>query len=212
MTILSEVNKVKYDGDDSQTAFTFAFTVSDPGTGNDHALAVYLINAAGVVSLLAEGTGTTDYSVAVSAYPGAGTVTYPASGGGTLATGEDLVIVRHLDLFQETALENQGAYLPAVLEGQLDEFARQIQQLQEQLDSCVKISRKSLDTDSADPELPNLVADEFLKVNATADGLTLEGGTTSTAAASSATPQAVAGSGAPGASTEVRLMPTARTF
>jgi hypothetical protein len=203
MTILSEVNKVKYDGDGAETAFAFTFTVVEPGTGEDHALAVYKIDAAGAVTLLAEGIGTTDYSVAVTTYPGGGTVTYPASGSGTLATGEDLVIVRHLDLFQETDLENQGGYLPEVLETQLDELVRMHQQLQEQVDRCLKLTLKDKDGGAASADLPNLVADEFLIVNSTGDGVTVGGGSVATASASSATPQAVGtGGGSAGVGTD----------
>lgn len=191
MTIESEANKVTYAGDDSQTDFAFTFTIAEPNVGEDNDLAVYKIDSAGASSLLVEGTGTTEYSVAVTTYPGGGTVTFPASGSGTLATGESLIIIRHQDLFQETLLSNQGGYLPKVLENQLDELVRQVQQLKEEIDRCVKITLKDKDVGSASPDLPNLVADEFLIVNSTGDGVTVGGGSVATAAASSATPQDV---------------------
>ena len=195
MTIETEANKVTYAGDDSQTDFDFTFTITEPNVGADNDLEVWKIDSAGAVSLLVEGTGTTEYSVAVTTYPGGGTITFPASGSGTLATGESLILVRHQDLFQETLLSNQGGYLPKVLENQLDELVRQIQQLKEEIDRCVKITLKSKDVDSASAALPNLVADEFLIVNATADGVTIGGGSVATASASSATPQDVGTSG-----------------
>jgi hypothetical protein len=195
MTIESEANKITYPGDDSQTGFDFTFTIAEPNVGEANDLAVWKIDSAGAPSLLTEGTGTNEYSVAVTLYPGAGTVTFPASGSGTLATGEYLVIVRHQALFQETLLSNQGGYLPKVLENQLDELVRQIQQLKEEVDRCVKITLKSKDVDSASADLPNLVANEFLIVNPTADGVTIGGGSVATAAASSATPQDVGTSG-----------------
>ena len=122
-------------------------------------------------------------------------MTYPASGNGTLATGAMLILVRHQDLFQNTLLSNQGGYLPKVLEGQLDEIVRQIQQLQEELDRCLKLTLNDKDGSSASAALPNLVADEFLIVNPTADGVIIGGGSVATASASSATPQDVGTSG-----------------
>lgn len=204
MTISAFANPVPYSGDDSTTTFAFSFPVSEPDTGEAHDLEVTLIDAAGAETTLTEGTGTTDYSVSVPTYPGGGTVTYPASGGDTLATGESLVIRRkHATLDQPTDIKNQGAYLPEVLETQLDEIVQQIQQLQEEIDRCLQIKVGDKVVNSADPDLPVLVADEFLRINATGDGVTLSGASTTTANASSATPQDVtSGGGSAGVSTD----------
>ncbi|HKI62872.1 MAG TPA: hypothetical protein VKA31_11315 [Mariprofundaceae bacterium] len=203
MTISSEVNAVKYDGDDSTTGFAFTFTVNEPDTGVDHDLEAIKISSAGAETTLSEGTGTTDYSVTVAAYPGAGSITYPATGGGTLATGDSIVIRRKQSLTQATNLENQGGYLPDVLEFTLDDMVRQIQDLKEEIDRCLQIKVGDKEVNAADPDLPLMVAGEYLVVNATGDGFELTGSTTTAATASSATPQDVtAAGGSAGVSTD----------
>ena len=75
MTVSSTTAKISYAGNDSNTSFSFAFTVY---VTTD--LVVTFTNSSGVESTLTEGAGTSNYSVSVSSYPGTGSITWPASG------------------------------------------------------------------------------------------------------------------------------------
>ena len=136
MTISTEVQKVTAGGNGSATSFSFSpvqiFDNSD--------LVVSVVDAAGSEVTLVEGTGAGNYAVVVSAYPGTGSVTYPASGATRLQTGETIVMQRVLPLTQIVDLENQGGYFPDVLETGLDRIVGMIQQQQDELDRAVKSS------------------------------------------------------------------------
>lgn len=202
MTISTTVNKVVAPGDGAKFQFSFdPFVVQQPATGVDHDLVVYRVTSAGAVSTLTEGTGSTNYSVQVTSYPGTGQITYPATGSGFLPTGDYLVIKRKAPLLQATKLDNRGGYFPAVQENTFDRLVMMIQDLQEQIDRCVQITVNDDNVVGADPDLPNMIAQNYIRVNATGDGLEMGGFETTTASASSATPQNVtSGAGAAGAS------------
>lgn len=144
MTIDTTTSRVDALGNGSATVFSFSpviiFEASD--------LQVFVTDNLGNVTTLTLGAGPTDFSVNVSAYPGTGSVTYPASGGGTtLATGWTLTMKRVVPLLQKVSLENQGPYLPNVLEMELDYLTAIAQQLQEQ-------TNRSLQLAPTDPDVP----------------------------------------------------------
>lgn len=76
MPVSSQVSKVIANGNGVATVFSFNPVVIYE-TAN---LKVYKTDTDGVVTLLTEGTGPTNYSVSVSSFPGTGSVTYPATG------------------------------------------------------------------------------------------------------------------------------------
>ncbi|MEK9752563.1 MAG: hypothetical protein VW338_05040 [Rhodospirillaceae bacterium] len=133
MTVESTTNKVTRNGNDVATSFSFSFTIYESTD-----LVVTKVDSSGVETTLAEGASSTTYSVTVASYPGSGSITYPASGGTPLATGESLVIKRVLPLLQETDLENQGGYNPDTQEVQYDKFVMIDQQQQDDLNRSMK--------------------------------------------------------------------------
>jgi hypothetical protein len=138
MTITSTSPREIKNGNGTATVFSFTFVVNQASD-----LVVTLVDANGVEAVLTEGTGTTNYSVSVSSYPGAGSVTYPASLGTQLQTGEQLIIQRVVDIDQETDLVNQGAWKPEQVENTFD-YSRMIDlQQQDELDRSIKASASS---------------------------------------------------------------------
>lgn len=149
MTIASEVGKVIRNGNGVATSFSFApMAIFKPAVDGDgtHDLEVTFISAAGAETILTEGTGTANYSVSVVKYPGEGSITYPASGAGRLATGEKLVIKRKLALLQPIDLENQGGYFPDTLEEGLDRPTMILIQQQEEINRAIKVPIGSTQT------------------------------------------------------------------
>lgn len=136
MTISTEVQKVVAPGNGSATVFSFSPTPIFASSN----LVVTLIDAVGAETVLVEGTGAGNYSVNVAAYPGTGSINYPASGATRLQTGEKLVIERVLPLTQLVDLENQGGYFPDTLEEALDRNVAMIQQQQDDLNRSLKSS------------------------------------------------------------------------
>jgi hypothetical protein len=180
MTVQSQVTKVEVLGNDAATSFSFSpmviFASSD--------LVVTKVDANSTETTLAEGSSSTTYAVVVSSYPDTGSITYPAVGGTPLATGESLIIKRVLTLEQQTDLENQGGYFPAVQERAFDKLTMMVLQQQEILNRSFKTA-VSVST-SFDVELPSNIESSALQaviVNAAGTGLTL--GTAATAPVSS---------------------------
>lgn len=136
MTVETQVNKVFAAGNGVATTFSFSpmaiFQSSD--------LQVTKVTAAGVSTVLSEGTGPTNYSVTVASYPGTGSITYPASAGTNLATGETLTMKRLLTIQQTIDLENQGGYFADVQETALDRLTMTDLQQQEAIDRSIKFN------------------------------------------------------------------------
>ena len=118
-------------GDGSNRSFSFSPMII---YASDELEVITVVTATGVETARIEGTGATNYSVSVSSFPGTGTITYPAAGGTTLPSTEEIVIKRVLDLEQATDLNMHGAYNPDVLETQLDKLLLISIQQQEQID------------------------------------------------------------------------------
>ena len=131
MTVEIQDDKKIFTGDGIVTAFSFSpiviFATTDIEVWTE-------VIATGVLTLLVEGTGTTNYSVAAAtSFPGTGTVTYPATLGTELPATEKLIIKRVLTLEQQTDLKNQGGYFSEVQETQFDKLAMIAIQMQEVL-------------------------------------------------------------------------------
>lgn len=135
MTVETQTNKVVRAGNGVATSFSFSpiviFEADD--------LLVVKTSATGVETALARGTGSSNYSVSVSAYPGTGSITYPASGTTYLATGETLTIKRLLTLEQTTDYENQGGYFADIVETSLDRLTMIDLQQQDDIDRAIKL-------------------------------------------------------------------------
>jgi hypothetical protein len=133
MTITSTSPREIKNGNGTATVFSFTFVVNQASD-----LVVTLVDSNNNETVLTEGTGTTNYSVSVSSYPGTGSVTYPATLGTELAGNEQLIIQRVVDIDQETDLVNQGAWKPEQVENTFD-YSRMIDlQQQDELDRAIK--------------------------------------------------------------------------
>ena len=92
---------------------------------------------------------TTDYTVSMNAdqdaSPG-GTVTMVAAP----ATGETITILRDVSATQGASLPNQGGWYPKVVENALDKQAMLVQQINEELTRCLKLSVADSITDLQD--------------------------------------------------------------
>jgi len=148
MTISSEVNKSgPYTGDGANTSFAYGFKIYHK---NDIQV-VKRVTATGVETVL---TVDVDYTVN-SVGSATGTIDYPISGS-PLPSTETLTIIRDMDLTQEVDFENQGGYYPEVVEQAFDRAIMISQQLEEELDRCVKVDVG--DTTSPDDLLDSVSA------------------------------------------------------
>lgn len=196
MTITSQVTKVSANGNGVATVFSFSPFVVYASTDIK---VVTKVIATGVETVITLGTGPTDFSVSVAAYPGTGSITYPASGGTPLPTGSAITIYRVLPLEQTLNLENQGGYFPDLQEVAFDKLTVMDLQQQDSIDRSLKFP-VSADTTLV-PELPAIPeADKTLAW----DGVTgkmknIDSGAASVIAAAASA--AAAASSASGAST-----------
>jgi hypothetical protein len=182
MTVESTTNKVTRLGNDAATSFSFPFTIFESTD-----LYVVKTDAESVETVLAEGATSSTYSVTVAAYPGAGSITYPASGGTPLVTGESVTIKRVLPLEQTTDLENQGGYFADTQETQFDKCVMIDLQQQEEIDRSLKLPISA----TASAELPVPVSNAYLRWNTAADALEAATLAATEGAASDDAPQAV---------------------
>lgn len=133
-------------GNGAATEFPFDIKINQSSD-----LVVTHVSSAGVETVLTEGSGTTNYSITVNSYPGVGYITYPATLGTELPSGESLVISRSVELSQETDLVNQGAWNPEQVESALD-YGRMIdQQQQEEIERTLRLP---ISSSGASTELP----------------------------------------------------------
>ena len=131
MTISTTIIKNSYAGNASTTAFTYGFKISA-----DSEMEVIIRSAAGGETVK---TISTHYNVSGAGNAGGGTVTF--TGGNTPASGETVILRRNTALTQTLDLiENDN--LPAnSIESGFDKNLALIQELQEELDRSIKISR-----------------------------------------------------------------------
>lgn len=159
MTVETQVKKVVATGNDVATVFSFSpvviFATSD--------IEVTKTDASNVDTVLSEGTTSTTYSVSTILATGStGSITYPASGGTPLATGEKLTIKRVLTLEQTTDLENQGGYFADTQEVMNDRHTMVDLQQQDDIDRSIKVAVS--DESGADFTMPAPVADTVIGI------------------------------------------------
>lgn len=126
MSVSSTQSKQIYAGDGVTTQFSIPFPLADMVAGTD--LAVYIANAAGVITKLNSGftvnTGTMK-------------VTYPNVGAPLPNDGSQIILNREEPLKQGLTLTDSGPFSPKSVETQLDMLTYIVQQLQEQLSRAV---------------------------------------------------------------------------
>lgn len=173
MTISSTNRKAgPYTGNDSTTAFPFAFKVFSQSD-----VLVVRANSTGSETTLVLNT---DYTVALNVdqdnSPG-GMVTLS----GALATGYTLVVSSSLQNLQPTDLTNQGGFYPRVISNALDRLTILVQQLAESVSRSLKTSITT--PPGVNPTLPAPVPYQLIGWNGTGTGFQNTDPTYSTALA-----------------------------
>ena len=185
MTVENQTFKVEGLGNDSATVFSFDPMVL-PEKNAD--LTVTLVTAAGVETLLVEGTGDSKYAVTVASFPGSGSVTYPEDAVTPIATGVSIIMKRVLVLENQTDLENQGGYHADTQELSIDRLTMIDLQQQDDLNRAIKIQ---VSTSGVTTELPEPVALHYLRWDSAATAIEAVANSTTTALASDVVPLAV---------------------
>ena len=183
MTISSETTKVSYSGNASTTAFAYTFKIT---ASTD--LKVYIRSSAGVETLKAEGTGSANYGVSGVGESTGGNVTFVTAP----ASGETVVILRDTPKTQATDYTENDPFPADSHEAALDKVTVITQEMQEELDRTLKVSRTSSITT---PEITDSASDRAGKLlGFSSDGNTLE---STTGRVSSVSVSAVAAGGTP---------------
>ena len=171
MSISSQVSRVDYTGNGSQSVYSYSFKIFKEAD-----LLVTVRNTTtGVESTL---TLTTDYTLSGVGETAGGSLTLVDAGqawldgDGDLDTGYVITIRRSPDLVQETDIRNQGAYYPEGIENQFDKHTFIDQKQQDEIDRSIKLP-ESQPVSGFDPTLPGDFAgqaDRALVSNPTGDG------------------------------------------
>lgn len=151
MTVKNLTKKVTRTG--TGATFTFSFSPMVIYASTDLEVTLVTI-ATGAETLLVEGTGSANYSVSVSEYPGTGSVIYPADLSTEITSAYSVVIKRKIPIDQQVGLSNQGGYYPDVQEKIVDKLAIIALQQQEEIDRSMKFV-VSADLSSFDEEIPD---------------------------------------------------------
>ena len=131
MTISTTTTKNSYSGNNSTTEFAYTFPINSTSE-----ITVIERSATGTETVKSEGSGSTNYSISDNGAAG-GTVTMVTAP----ATGTTLVILRNTDLTQSTDLVANDPFPAETNEAAFDKLQMQIQEVQEELDRSIKLSR-----------------------------------------------------------------------
>lgn len=141
MTLSSETRLVRYQGNSATTAFPYTFLILSE---DDVIVKVYNSDDFTTTTLAAS-----EYTIDGIGEDTFGEVTYPLSGS-PLSAVQFIIIVREVPYTQDTDIPNQSAFLPEVLEEQLDRIVMQTQQLAERSSRSLLL----LEGDSFENTLP----------------------------------------------------------
>lgn len=174
MTISTTASSVRAQGNGAQTVFSYSFPIPS-GAG----YTLYLVDQFGNITTLDPSV----YSINGVGSANGGSFTYPLSGTPVPATSW-LVLVRGVPDQQNTALSNQGPYLPQVVELGLDWLEMQIQQNSNELTQTLRAPP----ADVAMNALPMAVmrANQFLAFDANGQPVMAAGSNLTQAALNSA--------------------------
>lgn len=161
MTVTSTTSRMDYPGTGSAGPFAYTFKIfaySD--------LLVTKEDADGVETTLVY---PTDFSATGAQANAGGTITLSTA----LATGENLSIRRVLPLTQLINLRNQGSTFPQNVENGLDQSVMRAQQLDNDIESSVRLA-ETTDPADFDTRLPaNMEAGDAIVVNAAGTGFSM---------------------------------------
>ncbi len=127
MTVSTSLNKATFNGSGSTGPFTFNFRFY-----MNTEISVLLYAVDGSSSLLIEGT---DYTLSGVGSYGGGAVNLTVA----LAVGQQLVIMRLVDLLQSTEIRNLGTFFPEIHEDAFDRMVMMIQQISEMAERAIKL-------------------------------------------------------------------------
>jgi hypothetical protein len=131
MTISTTTILNSYSGNGSTTAFAYTFPINTTSE-----ITVIERSATGTETVKSEGTGSTNYGIADSGASG-GTITMVTAP----ASGTTLLIRRNTDFTQETDYVANDPFPAETHEDALDKLQMQNQELEEELNRSLKISR-----------------------------------------------------------------------
>lgn len=177
MTISTTASSVRVQGNGAQTVFSYGFPIPS-GAG----YTLYLVDALGNITTLDPSV----YSINGIGSANGGSFTYPLAGGTPVAAGNWLVLVRGVPDQQNTALSNQGPYLPQVVELGLDWLEMQIQQNSNELTQTLRAPPADVAMDL----LPMAVAraNQYLAFDANGQPIVTVGPSTGAAVSAAMTP------------------------
>lgn len=133
MTVPSTDNRRQYDGNGSTTNFAYP-----KGIFEDSDLTVYLVDdSTGDPDLQ---TLNTDYTVTNAGSANGGDVVFTTAP----ASGKTVIILREVNLTQNTKLRNQGAFTPVAIENEFDRRAMVDQQLRDAILRSLRVSQSDL--------------------------------------------------------------------
>lgn len=150
MTVSSTTTKNSYSGDGSTTVFAYTFKIFD----EDDITVIVRTDATGVETVK---TKTTDYSVSNVGDPNGGNVTFVTAP----ASGETVVLLRSTAQTQTTDYTPNDPFPAAAHEDALDRVTFIAQEIQEELDRAIKVSKTNTITS---PEFTTSAADRANKV------------------------------------------------
>ena len=151
MTISTTTVSQSYSGNGSTTAFTFPFPINSTSE-----IKVIERSATGVETVKSVGTGSANYAIVDNGASG-GTVTMVTAP----AAGTTLVLIRDTSLTQESDYVENDPFAAETHEDALDKLQMQIQEVQEEVDRSMKISRTNTMTST---EFTNSATDRASKV------------------------------------------------
>ena len=151
MTISTTTVSQSYSGNGSTTAFTFTFPINSTSE-----LKVIERSATGAETVKSVGSGSANYAIVDNGASG-GTVTMVTAP----AAGTTLVLIRDTSLTQESDYVENDPFAAETHEDALDKLQMQIQEVQEEVDRSMKISRTNTMTST---EFTNSATDRASKV------------------------------------------------
>lgn len=130
MTVSSTTTKNSYSGDSSQTVFAYAFKIFD----DDDIQVILRDDTTGVETVQ---TKTTHYSVSNVGNANGGNVTFVTAP----ATGKTVVLIRNTPSTQVTDYVPNDPFPAAAHEDALDKLTFLVQEVQEEIDRTIKLSK-----------------------------------------------------------------------
>lgn len=137
MTLAASVSKIVLNGDGLTTAFGFPFELQT-ADGSDIQVTIF-DNQTPQNQTILSGNFTVNVGSSQVNYPTVAGVAPLAAGVTALPVGWQIVINRVEALDQETVLADEGPISLSALEEQLDYLTAIVQQLQEQVNRCIKL-------------------------------------------------------------------------